>query len=308
MGKKDIVSDEYLSDNDRFADLCNYSIYDGEQVIKPEDLKPLPNAESAIIQKMNELIASKKLRDIAKGVTIKRDEHVTFAVIGVENQSEIHYAMVVKNMLYDAMNYSSQVKAIEKELRKGEQPLTNAEFLSGFTKDSTICPVITIVINWSNKEWDAPVRLKSMFGDIDSRLMDAISDYEIKVIDPHKIDDFQKFHTELGDVLEFIKHQNEENYSKNLLAQKGDNWTLHRDSVNAINVFTGSKIPIDPVKKEVNMCRAIEALVEDGITKRDKEKITGMLKKGKTPEDIVEFCDYPMELVLEVQAELEKTK
>ena len=56
------------------------------------------------------------------------------------------------------------------------------------------------------------------------------------------------------------------------------------------------------------MCRAIEALVEEGITKRDKEKITGMLKKGKTPEDIVEFCDYPMELVLEVQAELEKTK
>lgn len=160
MGKKDIVSDEYLSDNERFADLCNYLIYKGEQVIKPDDLKPLPNAESAVIHKLNEIITSKKLRDVAKGVTIKRDEHVTFAVIGVENQSEIHYAMVVKNMLYDALNYSSQVKAIEKALHKGEKPVTSAEFLSGFTRESKITPVITIVVNWSNSKWDTTQRFR----------------------------------------------------------------------------------------------------------------------------------------------------
>ena len=78
MGKKDILSEQYLSDNDRFADLCNYFIYGGEQVIKPGDLKPLPNAESAIIQKMNELITSKKLRDVIKGVTIKRGIFIRF--------------------------------------------------------------------------------------------------------------------------------------------------------------------------------------------------------------------------------------
>jgi hypothetical protein len=149
-----------------------------------------------------------------------------------------------------------------------------------------------------------------MFGDIDPRIRDAVSDYKITVIDPHKIDDFRKFHTELGDVLEFIKHQNEENYSKDLIAKKGEGWTLHRDSVNAINVFTGSNLPIDPEKEEINMCRAIQAVVEEGIqigiSQRDKEKIAEMLNDGKTPDAIVDFCKYPMELVLEVKASLDK--
>lgn len=39
MGAKDSVTKNYLSDNRRFADLCNYYLFDGENVIRPEDLK-----------------------------------------------------------------------------------------------------------------------------------------------------------------------------------------------------------------------------------------------------------------------------
>ena len=34
-----------------------------------------------------------------------------------------------------------------------------------------------------------------------------------------------------------------------------------------------------------------------GMVKRDEEKITEMLRRGKTVEEIVEFCNYPNEQV-----------
>ena len=41
MGSKDIVTKEYMQDSEIFADACNYLLYDGEQRIKPEQLKPV---------------------------------------------------------------------------------------------------------------------------------------------------------------------------------------------------------------------------------------------------------------------------
>ena len=38
MGKRNVVTKKYMSMNDKFADLCNYVLFDGEQVIRPEDL------------------------------------------------------------------------------------------------------------------------------------------------------------------------------------------------------------------------------------------------------------------------------
>ncbi len=48
--------------------------------------------------------------------------------------------------------------------------------------------------------------------------------------------------------------------------------------------------------------------IEEGIEKRDREKITTMLQKGKSAEAIADFCDYPLSLVLEIQESLQATK
>ena len=39
LGTKDSKAKEYLSDNTRFSEICNYVLFDGEKVIKPENLK-----------------------------------------------------------------------------------------------------------------------------------------------------------------------------------------------------------------------------------------------------------------------------
>ena len=58
-------------------------------------------------------------------------------------------------------------------------------------------------------------------------------------------------------------------------------------------------------KEKKDMGEAIQELFQEDIDKkiaeRDKEKIMAMLRKGKTPEEIADFCDYPLALILEVQ-------
>ena len=36
---------EYLSDNARFADTCNYCLFDGQEVIRAEDLRKMDTKE-----------------------------------------------------------------------------------------------------------------------------------------------------------------------------------------------------------------------------------------------------------------------
>ena len=48
MGTKDSKAKEYLSDNTRFSEICNYVLFDGEKVIKPEDLKECDTTEVLI--------------------------------------------------------------------------------------------------------------------------------------------------------------------------------------------------------------------------------------------------------------------
>ena len=39
MGKQDLLAKKYMSDNEKFADVFNYYLYNGKQVIKSENLK-----------------------------------------------------------------------------------------------------------------------------------------------------------------------------------------------------------------------------------------------------------------------------
>ena len=45
MGKKDIQAHEFLANNARFADLCNYFLFDGREIIAPDELKEQDTTE-----------------------------------------------------------------------------------------------------------------------------------------------------------------------------------------------------------------------------------------------------------------------
>lgn len=281
MGEKDTKAKEYLSDNSRFADLCNYVLFQGEQIIKAETLIEKDSTEvlSILIDGREEQF--QKWRDLIKGTVIKRNKDMVFVLIGIENQSDIHYAMPVKNMIYDALNYGSQVKETARRHRKNHDKLTPAEFLSGFRKDDKLTPVITITLYWGADKWDGPRTLHDMLDHSDETLIKFILDYHINLVVPEEIDDFKKFRTTLGEVLEAIKVSNDKEQMRQLIFSNPAFQKMDNESVAAINTFLGTNIPLNKNEEVTDMCKAWDDLMNEGIEKGIEKGIKKGIEKGR---------------------------
>ena len=62
MGKKDIATKKYMSDNVRFADVFNYAIYGGRQIIKHDMLKEISAEELLLMEGDKEKLSVKECR------------------------------------------------------------------------------------------------------------------------------------------------------------------------------------------------------------------------------------------------------
>ena len=54
MGKSNAAMKEYVGRKERFADLFNYFLFQGELVIRPEDLEPVDGESDIIINDKGE--------------------------------------------------------------------------------------------------------------------------------------------------------------------------------------------------------------------------------------------------------------
>ena len=110
MGDIDTESKKYISDNTHFADVFNYLIYDGEPVIDPKSLSPLDTTEIVIPYGNDAREPEQRYRDVLKQWQVMTDGEAIYAALGSEIQAKVHYAMPVKDMLYDSMHYAKQVE------------------------------------------------------------------------------------------------------------------------------------------------------------------------------------------------------
>lgn len=258
MGEKDTLSMEYLSDNTRFADICNYCLFDGQEVIRAEDLKELDTKEFLKLAGLNQKGQQiSRIRDILKHAVIRSTGDCTYLIIGVENQTQIHYAMPVRGMIYDALNYGRQVNTISKKHRDKSDLKEPAEFLSGFTADDYLTPVVTITVYWGSEPWDAPCSLHEMFHS-NSALLKYVADYKLNLISPAEITDFEKFRTSVGLVLEVMKHQDSVREMEQIIASQPGLYKIEQDAARVIEGFTGIKMDHNENKEEFNMCKAWE--------------------------------------------------
>lgn len=310
MGKIDARTQEYLSDNKRFADIVNYYIYDGEQIIKPDDLHEMDTNEIAFPYGEGDNDSSdiiQKYRDILKGACVMTDDEVTYLIIGMENQSEVQYAMPVKDMLYDAEQYTKQVSAIAKRHRsdnRHNKKITSGEFLSGFYKDDRLVPVVTIVVFWSADEWDGPKDLHSMMGTQNADILKFVPNYKINLISPYNIKDneFDKFKSSLAEVLKYIKYSNDENALKNVLENDKVYENIDRETAELIRDITGSNLKFEDGKEQINMCKATEAMERKAAENRAKEIAKAFLEMGNnTYEEISKATKLSIEEIKELE-------
>ena len=273
MGMADAVTKQYMKENTVFADAFNFLLYNGENVILPQTLRELDTAEVVIPFTVDDkgkkqAQAVQKYRDILKMTTVMTDDKAAYVLFGVEAQTDIHYAMPVRNVIYDALQYGRQVTEISKRNRKN----------SGQTMAVT-----------------------------DKGLLQHIPDYRIKLIDPAGIDsdEMDKFHTSLREVLSYIKYSKD---ADKLAEYMNHNQRMEHLEVGAAQVIkevTNTKFQIPKGMEEVNMCEAIEVLMKrretEGITQGklsllkelvDDGTLTMKAAAGKVNMSVEEFKEY----------------
>ncbi len=66
MGEKDTAAKHYFANDDFFADAFNFFLFDGEQVVKPEELSPMDSTEAARIFGEKSSTSVQRHRDLLK--------------------------------------------------------------------------------------------------------------------------------------------------------------------------------------------------------------------------------------------------
>ena len=284
MGRKDTVTKAYMRNNSVFADAFNYLIYGGKTVVDPEKLHELDTTEIALpfVQEENgtrKEEAVPKYRDVLKSAVIKRDNEAAYILLGIENQTDIHYAMPVRNMIYDALQYGKQVADIAARHRtKDDNTKTHnrGKYLSGFNQKDKITPVITLVLHFGAEAWDGPMSLHEMMSVQDRELLKFVPDYQLHLIDPARLNktELEKFSTSLSAVLGYIKYSKNRKELSEFLKDH-PHMEVEADAARVIKEITKTRLDIPKNAEVIDVCQAIE----DMLTERAAEsKAEGKLE------------------------------
>lgn len=269
MGKHDIPINIWLSDKERFADLYNGAICDGEIFFQAKDLQKLDTKQNLTFRDQdNKNIHIQRFRDI----TMQVSDGTRLILLTCENQDKIHYAMPVREMLYDSLDYIEQIKNIAKKNRIEKNYHNSAEFLSGFTASDRLSPVIPLVFYYGDEEWDSNQDLHSLLDlapETYKKFKEYIPNYKINLVDARKLASKNCLHTDLQQILGMLEYKKDK---ANLLNYIHENQTyfenLDEDSYYAAKAFLGTDIRLkNPDHKggTVNMCKALDDFYQDGV-------------------------------------------
>mgnify|MGYP002870035276 CR=1 FL=1 len=306
MGAKDAVTKAYMSNPVIFADAFNFILYNGRKVIQPGSLKPLDTAAVSLPYGDDYIqIPVQRYRDLLQQCTVMQDKYISYILLGIENQSEIHYAMPVRNMLYDALQYAEQVQTIAAKHRQTKKAPSSAPgaFLSGFYPEDRLTAVITLVVCFSSDPWLAPTSLHEMIDLPDKNILKFIPDYRINLITPTMFNDENagKLSSELREVMLYLKCAKSKTELRNLVQTDPNYKNMSVTSVNLLNILTGSNLPIPQDEEVIDVCKAIEEMITDaksegmasGIERGVERTALAMLKDHLPLETIAKYTSLP---------------
>lgn len=219
---------EVLSDNEIFADLFNGSLFGGNQIIRPDMLAQ--ENEKKILRAGKEggrRIILRRIRDVQKLSLL--EEGCLAVILAAEGQRTVHYAMPVRCMLYDGIDYTGQVERITKKRKEDLHDML-----------------------------DIPPELEPW--------TECIQDYRINLVCSQTVNSFH-FKTGLREVFELLPLLKDKEGMKNFLAVKKEEF-MHLDAKKGWLVSRFLNVPPlkelkENEKGEVDMCTAIEEMMEE---------------------------------------------
>ncbi len=316
MGKNNVIVNHYFADKERFADLFNVEIFGGKQVVSPEDLVDMDTKALRIssTENMYEEFVRDQLKQWKYGARL--------LVLGLEPENSVHYALPIKLMKYESIQYEKNYSRIQKRHRK-EKDLNQKEYISGFGKSDYLEPVITIALYHGNEEWDAPVSLQGMMSfesmpeEIREEVRNYCNDFHVNLVDVNHLDGVDKFKTDLREVFGFLLRQNDKEALKDYIESNENFRHLKEDTYDVIMALSNTREMM--VKKEkysteggYNMCLAIrEWGEEERAAGRQEGRQEGEMlclitlamkkkEKGLSVKEIADLLEEREDLILKI--------
>ena len=287
----------FKTSRENFAELFNRTLLAGEPV-SPDELDEADIKETAYlsVKKEGGRTSLVQYRD----VVMRARKGRRLAVLGIENQALVDYAMPFRVLELDFVNYARQMQVIRERHeaewrtqsggRRRPEGITDGEYLGRFLKTDRMIRCLTLVVYWGEEPWDGPKRLSDLFEEeeeaagtvrLDMRLVDVcrLSDEEIG-----------RYTGELKTVFGFRKYA--ENKEKLREFIDGNREHFSNVSETALNVL--EEITHSPELKQIrgaeyqtpeggfDMCRGIQGMIQDGRKEGMQEGIReGELKKAR---------------------------
>lgn len=293
MNTKDITEKHLEEYDDVFADIINVLLFNGNQLVKESDLE---NSLTKSQYKADLSEIHEQERDVAK---YWKNGLIKIAIYGLENQTQIDKDMPLRIIGYDGQSYRSQL------LKDEDGKKSNNRY-----------PVLTLILYFGMKRWNEYRSLYDVLN-IPEELKPFVSDYKINVfeiayLNPEQVNMFTSDFKYVADY--FVQMRLNKDYVPSKEAM------THVDAVLKImSVLTNDNRFIDAqnsIKGGIStMCELLDRIEQRGREEgreegREKERFSSierMLKKGKSPEQISDFCGYDLDEVLSVQKELLQT-
>lgn len=262
MGQKDYAQNDYFKDKVRFADVCNGILYQGQSVIQPEELQEMDPDIVYYDDKntLHKLIPDKVM--MWKGLCV--------GIAGIESQTNVDYHMIFRIMKAEALSYDRQWSELEKEYRR-DGTLTEHAIFKWTTqgKESRFVPIIILVIYLgTDKEWDGARCLYDML-DISEELKPYVNNYKMNLFDYHNCDDFSIFKTENRLMFETLACSGDKRKMKAFFKEKSHEYE-NLDITTKLLIcdllgFREDEFLKKRIKEGVNMCKAIEDWMDEGV-------------------------------------------
>lgn len=252
--------------NDVFADIYNVLVF-GEKYLDEDGLEAGPT-ESVYKAESGKL--KEQRRDILK--TYQKQNFVICS-LGIENQSTIDKYMPLRVMGYDYATYRNQINNKKKFL-----------------------PTITIILNFSDKEWNEPKSLHELFY-ISDKLKAFVPDYQINIYDIAFLEDevIEKFTSDFRLVAKYLKMRRlgkvdvltDDRQEIKHVEEVLDLFRVFTKDERYEELLTGEIKGMVEKGEKVNMCivldtieqRGIERGIQMGIAQGISQGRLGLLKK-----------------------------
>lgn len=317
MGKSDDYQFDYLDDNERFADQVNGALFQGRQVVSPEELTP---ADMQTVYLGKEVGAPKNFKVVVDKTRTWRGKLIH--ILAVENQSYVDYHMVLRNMLSESLGYQRQWKnkkrthEKKKDLRAGTD-----EFLSGMTKDEKFIPIITLVVYYGREHaWDGARCLHDLL-EVDEELKELITNYRLNLYDCQAHDTFDEYRTGLRQLFEVMRYGRDKEDFRKILEENREAYSrIDSDTREMLEVVGKVRIGeeygvMENGERRYDMCKAFLDMKQEGIEEGiEKEKISHLIEtvckklaKNKPATVIAEELEEELqavESVIKVQQQL----